>query len=45
MSAETRIVKPAETAVAKEWLWKQRPLLGNGSVAITWLPQQTRTQQ
>jgi hypothetical protein len=32
-------------AVAKEWLCKQRLLLGNGCVAITWASQLTRTQQ
>jgi hypothetical protein len=31
---KARIVKPAETAVAREWLFK-RPLLDNGSVAAT----------
>jgi hypothetical protein len=36
---KARIVKPAETAVASEWLCKQRPLLGSGVVAIKWSPQ------
>jgi hypothetical protein len=31
--------------VAKNRLWKQQPLRGNGWVAITWASQQTRTQQ
>jgi hypothetical protein len=38
-------VKLADTAVAKIWLCKQPLLLDNGWVAITWSPQQTRTQQ
>jgi hypothetical protein len=42
---KARIVKPAETDVAREWLCKQRLLLGNGSVVITWSLQQTGTQQ
>jgi hypothetical protein len=33
------------TAVAKWWLYKQRPLLGNGWRAITLEPQQIWTQQ
>jgi hypothetical protein len=35
----------AETTVSKEWLCKQRSLLGIGSVTITWSPQQTRKQK
>jgi hypothetical protein len=30
---------------AKQWLCKQRPLLGSGWVPIVWEPQQTWTQQ
>jgi hypothetical protein len=37
-------VKPAETALAMERLCRS-PLLSNGSAAVTWWPQQTRTQQ
>jgi hypothetical protein len=33
--AQGIIVKPAETAVAREQLCK-RPLVGNGSIAIMW---------
>jgi hypothetical protein len=33
------------TATAKQWLCKQRPLLGNGWVAITWASQQTWMEQ
>jgi hypothetical protein len=33
---KARIVKPAEKAVAREWLCEQQPL-----VAIMWSPQQT----
>jgi hypothetical protein len=32
---EARNLKSVEIAVAREWLCKQWPLLGNGSVAIT----------
>jgi hypothetical protein len=36
---KARIVKPAEKAVAREWLCEQQPL-----VAIMWSPQQTSMQ-
>jgi hypothetical protein len=32
---KARIVKPAETAIAREWLCKQQPLLGSDLIAIT----------
>jgi hypothetical protein len=41
---KARIVKPAETAVDTKRLCK-RPLLGYGSVVVTWWPQQTIMQQ
>jgi hypothetical protein len=40
-----REISNCTTVVAKWWLCKQRPLLGNCLVAITCSPQQTRTQQ
>jgi hypothetical protein len=40
--AQGRIVKSAGTAVARERLCKQRPLVDNGSEAINWPHHQTR---
>jgi hypothetical protein len=41
---KARAVKQADATIANEWLYR-RPLLGNSSVAVTWWPQKTPTQQ